>query len=540
MAYIFIGMVTFIFAKKLFSSSSPEVSISEAFSGNFPKINLIDNSFYPIIGIKSEKELIPSDELTSFVTIIGQVIQVNFTSIQKKDFSTKILKTFTFKPCYEVPENDARTELISSSVHFKDFSNLHGLCPDLNEENLNSLYVKNNEVSPPNTYVRIRVLPCTLTNKTFCSDEIGVNLTDLKIILPKGSFTPENADRPITVVGSMDESLRLQSQTQYIKDITLKTVKVYDDKYDFLSESLNTEFAEVDQVNTGTINRLKGNVTCELQVSSMEDENYCEPYVVINIRSGGKVVTIKREYPKLFNVLGELGGFSDLMIVSFSFLYILSRCYNEEEEVKAVILGKDYEKNRKIFQGKQSEITHDKTVKKDMDEIEDEVIQEANDGIKLQQRALEISLLKDMFFKDFHNALMPMIYLKQASDRLSNEDSYHSSQVNRKKLTKISSFNGQSLSLSQALKELHNYQPQNEIDQRIKNYFLANIPPSISHSKGILSAESMAKKRVLIKQAKTTNNKNDSGEENLKSSKVPTESRIFLNGAGDQNDSEYF
>ena len=45
----------------------------------------------------------------------------------------------------------------------------------------------------------------------------------------------------------------------------------------------------------------------------------------INIRSSGKAITIIRSYPKIFNVIGELGGFIDIVMLIFGILYVISK-----------------------------------------------------------------------------------------------------------------------------------------------------------------------------------------------------------------------
>jgi hypothetical protein len=80
-AYLFITFVTFTFLSKLLSSSEVEVSVSESFTGTFPKINLFENNFYPVIGISSETGLIESADFSKYLLVIGTVIKTSFTSI---------------------------------------------------------------------------------------------------------------------------------------------------------------------------------------------------------------------------------------------------------------------------------------------------------------------------------------------------------------------------------------------------------------------------------------------------------------------------
>ena len=116
-AYLFIALVTWIFADRLFFSNEPEVSVSESFGASFPKINLFNNNFYPILGIIGEQGLIDADRFLEFVTVGGIIIKSSFTSIEAQDFSHEVLKHFSFLPCKEIADNAARDTLYKSSVH---------------------------------------------------------------------------------------------------------------------------------------------------------------------------------------------------------------------------------------------------------------------------------------------------------------------------------------------------------------------------------------------------------------------------------------
>ena len=85
------------------------------------------------------------------------------------------------------------------------------------------------------------------------------------------------------------------------------------------------------------------------------------------------------------------------------------KCTTPEKETKQEILGTDYEKNRKFITTDKSQL------------VEEEILEEANDGIKLQSRAMRVEVLGDLFLKDYHKKLLPLVYIKQAQDRLNKE-----------------------------------------------------------------------------------------------------------------------
>ena len=53
------------------------------------------------------------------------------------------------------------------------------------------------------------------------------------MVLPQRNFDPENAPEPIDTIGSVDETTRTDFRLSKSLTIYLKTVELYDDKYDF-------------------------------------------------------------------------------------------------------------------------------------------------------------------------------------------------------------------------------------------------------------------------------------------------------------------
>lgn len=116
--------------------------------------------------------------------------------------------------------------------------------------------------------------------------------------------------------------------------------------------------------------------------------------------------------------MGELGGFSELMIFIASIIYVCSRCAKPDEDTKEAILGKDYEKVLHYINNNELNKAKDKKSKKGRYEIEEEVLNEANDGIKLQARIMKVDIFSKLFLKDYHEKLLPLIYMNQAAKRL--------------------------------------------------------------------------------------------------------------------------
>lgn len=126
-----------------------------------------------------------------------------------------------------------------------------------------------------------------------------------------------------------------------------------------------------------------------------------------------------RSYPKIFNVIGELGGFIDIVMLIFGILYVVSKIQKDTEQIKKALLGNLFSAERELMSNKFSD---DKKQKKDhlkvIEETEQEILDEAQDGILMQRRMLEVGVLNDLLFKDFHKALLPFLIKIQAENRL--------------------------------------------------------------------------------------------------------------------------
>lgn len=73
----------------------------------------------------------------------------------------------------------------------------------------------------------------------------------------------------------------------------------------------------------------------------------CQPYSIVELKSGAKVETISRVYPKLFSTISELGGFGDLIFISVSFIYMFYNSFYYGRWMKREIISKSEEKSYK-------------------------------------------------------------------------------------------------------------------------------------------------------------------------------------------------
>ena len=272
-AYTIIAFVTFTFFNKMYINKDVDVSLSNRFVSEYPEIKLIENNFYPILGVEGKSGLVDSADFHKYVLIFGSIIEFDYESL-KPDAPTpdvKAIVSFAFLPCSEVADNSARDTLYGSNPNFRDFGQLHGLCPDIKPEDLDKVMIKNSVVTPPYRFLQITVIPCVHNSALTCASEDEINGGGkIIVIMPKLSFDPDNQKQPVSVVGSIDE------------DIFLSTLEVYDDVYDFFPEELHSKFSEVDKISSNFIAKIYNqNTYCDLDEPDPTSASACEPYATI-------------------------------------------------------------------------------------------------------------------------------------------------------------------------------------------------------------------------------------------------------------------
>lgn len=418
-------------------------------------------------------------------------------------------------PCSQVKSNEAKDTLAKSNKTTKEFIEYFAMCPSLTEEELKELYVEKNQLDPPMAQMQVNVFPCANTNPNCVLDLNTFKRIDLVSVLPQRTFEPDNMGEPVNTISSVEEIFTIDYRlTKFVK-LQLNNIELYDDKYDFFKESLKKSYSDIDRISTNfgfreLTNVLKQDLECD-----PENLDSCQGYVTIDIISSGKSVTITRSYPKIFNVIGELGGFIDIVMLIFGILYVISKIQKDTEQIKKALLGNLFSAEREHLQSKlPGDKKKEEEKLKEIEETEQEILDEAQDGILLQRRMLEVGVLNDFLFKDFHKALMPFLIKKQAENRLQRQKVLESSNVFASLIAGNSSrtidpkqqqiYGKKQLEVEmsgkEAFQKLWNSEPHSELEKAIRDYFLANLPDDITETKSEAIPQDSIFSKFLLKE----------------------------------------
>jgi hypothetical protein len=180
------------------------------------------------------------------------------------------------------------------------------------------------------------------------------------------------------VIGSIDEIVQIDYRLKKNLIVSLNNVELYDDKYDFFEETLKQKYSEIDKITTNFGLRDLSDTEWDL-ICHPDALSYCEEYISILIFSSGDLITMKRTYPKIFNVIGELGGFIDIVMLVFGILYIASKIQKDTEQIKKALLGRLFKAERENLE--KAVDTEDKKLAekklKSLEETEEEILEEA-------------------------------------------------------------------------------------------------------------------------------------------------------------------
>lgn len=116
---------------------------------------------------------------------------------------------------------------------------------NLTNEEFGLLYVKANQLDPPFASLSISINPCLITNPSCLTNYNLLRGIGLMTLLPKSTFDPENRQEPVTTIGSTGEFLRIDYRLSKTVNIYLKSVELFDDKYDFFEETLKKKYAMI-------------------------------------------------------------------------------------------------------------------------------------------------------------------------------------------------------------------------------------------------------------------------------------------------------
>ena len=209
------------------------------------------------------------------------------------------------------------------------------------------------EVSKDNTEVsfkrfEVKIYPCSLEDKSRCRTPELLPLSGgLMWSVPSRPLTSSNYKNPLRLLPILDTSDLDLSSTKYSYYVGNNN-KLVDNRNELSGDVLKQEFVSLDKSGEDIISRNSSIIHCQKEV--IRFDGGCPEYFSLEYEGGDEEVIIRREYKRLGEMLGELGGLLKLL-TGLMFLYT---CYNLK--VRTSYFTKSIrEKNKKCGQTRRNE-----------------------------------------------------------------------------------------------------------------------------------------------------------------------------------------
>ena len=436
-----------------------------------------------------------------------------------------------FVPC-DTLTNDTSAKIYTREERFNEVYKKSILCPDLRELKDKFIAGKNRklglEFSP-----RLAIYPCSLPNKTRCAPSKDLLGAKLLFYSTSKSFNSSNKKEPVAW-STRIRMIGVDPRLRKTKKFDVKLNRIEDETYFFSQPKLKEEYVTLHESDADVMMRPGNQIHCSEREVLKGVTGRCHEYASLNYKASDEVLKIRRSYPKLTSVLGELGGFLKLVSTVVFFFYsfyngwslrgeISRRLY----EVKSLFLSKDQRRGEKSRRGSYhlgegSNKIHQSQVKgkhkgdckrpyeagiqvenylgvdqKEYKQVMRECVNSRTSAIDLMRKLDFVEVLQKLLFESHHHALLPLLVLKlrkkqmeRAIDQKRQKDSYlkfydrfsqrkveenqqrSSFPQKREFLTKNSN---SEMSYQEAYQSLQESSPRTKIKQAIKELMLENL-----------------------------------------------------------------
>ena len=321
---ISISFVSFVIISSYMDTTKPVVSVNRIRLTKPIPIDLLENKVGLLMNVFDGKKVVSAEESKRFVTFAGRHIKTykrgNETveeSVYKDSFPCSESNQLELK---EIGLNQANQ--IESSINLTEVFYHSMICLRFIEGQERIEGDKSNLPFARNT---VDIFPCSLPDQTQCASfqelyEMSIGFT---MLIKVAKFRKKKD--PLEPYVDVDIAFPIDPASKVNLAIFEKMNYVYDDDVGILGERLTHQFVDVDRVNVVTGSRLSRSVYCPKEKI---ERGECEAYIEVVERTSKEKIVIQRRYETPFEVISEIGGFNDLIILVLWLSYFFYNTYS--------------------------------------------------------------------------------------------------------------------------------------------------------------------------------------------------------------------
>ena len=399
----FIGFISYIFLAESFDVTKPDVNIELRTLPNYPKISMAKEKIFFAIMRNNLLERTHKIEWPAMETITAEVTLKTFkkdqdgnaSGLKFEKFRLEAVNCSTVRDQYDYLDNHTVAKSVRET----------GICFVPKEGELDDYYLQGQRLEDIYSSFKITVWPCSLKNPLKCGPPQLVSLGRYVLIMPSPDVDlskPDNFLKSVALASDVHEIDLGSRQQMFFK---LKKFSIFDKTSMFREAKHRRDYFQIDESYVKSLSRNPSRVYCPAQ--AIGDTVACQPYLEMIFTSSNKQETITRLYPSLFRALSEIGGFTELIMMSIGFIYGLYNAWFSE--MRTFLVRSVFARGEKTSACASDKKGYGKVVEDNLDIVE--VMKELN-GLRILNRVI---------FKEHHLTLLPEV-LSKIKDEESKED----------------------------------------------------------------------------------------------------------------------
>lgn len=468
---ILVSLITgSIFVYDFLDWTYPDVVISTEKSEIFPKINLYDFQFSYMIAFLLQGTPTPPEEINNYLSVrawISTVKLMNGTDIHTEKYEIPM------KKCSEILSKNIFEKILTSDSLRAIFLD-RSFCMDITEKDKDNYFVQNSILDIPYTYMTIGIFPCDIISNPNC-DSNNPNVDFLELIFGnlEYSFTPGNLLNPIKPISNSNLNFKMQRSNQIYGTIILKRNEIADSKFDFFNPRTRFSFIDVESRKITSRARDPTQSTCvKISDPILSAVSNCTSIFEMTIKSGGTKKIVQRNYRKLLDTLGDIGGVFELNLIFGALLFCCCQASFYRSKLKSLYF-QDSHKEVEALYNKQGA----KKVRKEINKM----IKDQNEVDTIVGSLGVAQVLSDAILEPHHIILTPLILLLKAERRADSKE-VQNSRVFKKEGKSEASTNKDS-ALKDAFRRLEvEMRDRQGIHKKIDTYFYSQLKQLIDGS----------------------------------------------------------
>lgn len=449
----FIGILRF--TGDYLNTKNPKITIESKKSSSYPEIKFKENNLFPAFTASSGKKILTSEELSRFITPVALKYSITQNPDLEIGFNYEIKDRQKFIDCKSTQLLSDFNETLESSGFMHYYNAGAMLCPE-NLENDSFWKVSGSGNKLPYSHIKIVIFPCSLEESSNCASFEEVTDIELSFSFNYNIYNLSNKEDPVDKLFEYNfESFSLNPTISQIRTVNLRLIKIIDETWDFLNGNLKAKFFNPGKIQPRSKYRDSSTYCSKTDSPGLS----CKSYVELNIKSGSQISTITRDYPKLFSMISELGGFGEMIFVFVGTIYFfISKKFFYRKWIKGFFFDEKYKK--KCLKEINSYYGGEKISSHKLDDMKDEFIREASSATDLMVFSKQFQTLIKMIVSKHHAKVLQIFPLLEKIEK-----KFHMKKLTKKKEENKIKYNS---TLKDSIDYVKDKKPSNEIEMIIK------------------------------------------------------------------------